>query len=115
MKKVLALVVLFVATMTATAQEKKLDKNKATTVLVNGNCGMCKKRIETAAYDVKGVKKANWDANTKKLELVFDENKSSQETIEKAIAEVGHDTPQATATEEAYNKLHGCCQYDRNQ
>ena len=30
---------------------------------VLGNCGMCEKKIEAAALNLKGVKKAVWDMN----------------------------------------------------
>ena len=39
------------------AQEKK-SKNKKVEFKVAGNCEMCEKRIEKAAYSVKGVKSA---------------------------------------------------------
>ena len=29
------------------------------------------------------------------------------------IADIGHDTDKVKATEEQYQKLHGCCHYDR--
>jgi hypothetical protein len=32
---------------------------------------------------------------------------------EKAIAKVGHDTDDVKSTEEDYQNLHGCCQYER--
>ncbi|HSH19910.1 MAG TPA: hypothetical protein VLA03_05635 [Draconibacterium sp.] len=39
---------------------------------------------------------------------VFAENK-----IEVAVAKMGHDTPHHKATTEVYDKLAGCCKYDR--
>ena len=39
------------------AQEKQ-KKNTKISFEVNGNCEMCKKRIEKAAFSVKGVKMA---------------------------------------------------------
>ncbi len=115
MKKIVFLLVMFVTAFTVDAQEKKLDKNKEAVVLVNGNCEMCKKRIEKAAFSVKGVKSASWNVANKNINLVFDESKTSQEAIEKAIAKVGHDTANERATDAAYDSIHGCCQYDRNQ
>ena len=33
--------------------------------------------------------------------------------VKKAIAKVGHDTDEVKATDEDYEKLHGCCMYER--
>ena len=86
-------------------------KNATATFEVDGVCGMCKKRIETAAIKTKGVKSANWDVKTHELKLFFDGRKTDIETIQKNIAAVGHDTPKFTATEEAYESVAPCCKY----
>jgi len=87
--------------------------NKTKKVEVKGNCGMCEKRIETAALAVPGVSKADWDKETKNLEVVFDNSKTNVDKVEVAIAKVGHDTKNHKASEEVYNKLPGCCKYER--
>jgi len=79
-------------------------------VKVMGNCGMCKKRIETAAVTVKGVKSATWDSDTQMLHLVFTGESKTVE-VQKAVAKAGHDTGPYKATKEAYNALPGCCHY----
>lgn len=89
--------------------------NKTEKIKVNGNCGMCEKRIEKAASGVEGVSKADWNKETKILEVTFDDAKANTEKIEKAIAKAGHDTPHFKATDEVYNKLPGCCHYDRKK
>jgi len=86
---------------------------KTETFKVYGNCGMCEKRIEKAAMSVDGVSEADWDSETKKMTVVFDEAKTKLEDIEKAIAKVGHDTDGAKADDKVYDSLHGCCQYER--
>lgn len=80
------------------------------TVRVEGVCGMCKDRIENAAY-IKGVKKATWDKETKTLTVIYKPNKVTLLQIEESIAAAGHDTERVKATEEAYNKVHDCCRY----
>ncbi len=80
------------------------------TVEVKGNCGMCKTRIEKAALKA-GAEKATWDTKSKMLELVISKKDLKVEDIQKAIAEVGHDTGEFIATDEAYNALHSCCKY----
>src|SRR5690606_20495586 len=113
MKKylVLMLAVLGVA-FTSQAQEKK-SKNAKVDVEVRGNCDMCKKRIEKAAFTVKGVKSAAWHAEDQMLHLIIDENKTSPLKVEEAVAKVGHDTKEVKATTDNYDNLHGCCKYER--
>lgn len=106
--KVLSLVAMFVlGTFTVFAGEKT-EKFK-----VKGNCGMCEKRIEKAAMSVDGVSKADWNKETKVIEVVFDDGKTDVHKVHMAIAAAGHDTEMHKAKDEVYNKLPGCCKYDR--
>jgi mercuric ion binding protein len=108
---VLGLMLLFVAFSTQ-AQDKK-SKNAKYSFEVNGNCDICKKRIEKAAYSVTGVKSAYWSVETHQINLILNEDKSSLAEVKKAISKVGHDTDEFKATQEDYDKLHSCCQYER--
>lgn len=90
-------------------------ENKTEKIEVKGNCGMCEKRIEKAALAVEGVSKADWNKETKMMEVVFDDSKTKLDKVEIAIAQVGHDTPHHKATAEVYDKLPGCCKYDRSK
>lgn len=112
MKNVIMMLLVFVFGWTTLAQEKK-DKNAKHAISVAGNCEMCKKRIEKAAYSVPGVKSAVWDVDKQQLQLIVNEEKSSVNQIEKAVAKVGHDTKNVKATDEAYADLHTCCAYER--
>ncbi len=80
---------------------------------VAGNCGMCEARIEKAAKSVDGVSVADWDKETKMIEVTFDPSKTDIHKVHEAIAKAGHDTKMHKATNEAYDKLPGCCKYDR--
>ena len=101
------LVIAFVCTsIFAMAQAKQ------TTVKVYGNCGMCKKHIETAAKEA-GATSAVWNKDTKVLSLKFDAAKTDSKKIQAKVAAAGYDTQDATATKEAYEKLDECCQYER--
>ena len=106
MKKIVLALTLLIGTVTF-AQ----NKNAKATIEVDGVCNMCKERIEKAAIKAKGVKIANWDVNTHELKLIYDERKTSLTKIQKSIAEVGHDTKEIKATDEAYHSLHSCCLY----
>lgn len=81
-------------------------------LLVNGNCGMCKKNIEKSAMAA-GATYAFWNKKTKVLNVKFDPAKTNQTQIENKIAEKGYDTENVKASDEAYKKLEECCQYDR--
>lgn len=94
------------------AQQTK-NKNAKYDVEVNGNCEMCKKRIEKAAFSVKGVKSAEYHTDDHVLHLIINEEKCSLLDVKKAVAAVGHDTDEVKAKQEDYDKLHGCCQYER--
>ncbi|NOR76551.1 MAG: ATPase [Draconibacterium sp.] len=107
--KVLSLVVMFVFETFMVFAADKTEKFE-----VKGNCGMCEKRIEKAALEVDGVSKADWDKETKKLEVVFDDAKTNVDKVQKTVAKVGHDTEKYKAPDDVYNKLPGCCLYERD-
>lgn len=87
--------------------------NETETFKVYGNCGMCKKRIESSLKDVKGVSKATWDVKSKMMKVTFDPHVISLEKIKTTIASVGHDVDGVKAEDKIYNNLPNCCQYDR--
>ncbi|MEY2962868.1 MAG: hypothetical protein RL754_129 [Bacteroidota bacterium] len=81
-----------------------------TTIEVDGLCGMCKERIENAAY-IKGVKQVNWDKETHLLNITYNAQKVSMDEIAASINEAGHDVRGHIATDEQYANIHGCCRY----
>jgi Cu(I)/Ag(I) efflux system membrane fusion protein len=76
---------------------------------VQGDCEICKERIETAAKRVKGVTVAAWDIKKKELHVSFDSKQTNLDAISKAIAKVGHRTDKDNADPEAYKALPACC------
>lgn len=113
MKNLLLVVLAVLGTSFATQAQQKKSKNAKVDIEVKGNCDMCKKRIEKAAYQVKGVKSAEWHADDQTLHVIIDENKTNSTKVEKSVAKSGHDTKHEKANDTAYENLHGCCQYDR--
>jgi hypothetical protein len=87
-------------------------QTKTETIKVSGECGTCKKKIETAARNG-GASYASWNINTKVLTVKYNAKSASTAKIEKSIATVGYDTPDYPASEEAYNQLDDCCKYER--
>ena len=106
----LSLLMLLALGFSAFAQNVKTEKFE-----VKGNCGMCKARIEKAASSVDGVKSADWDVETKMTEVTFNPDKTDIHKIHMAIAKAGHDTGMHKASNEVYEKLPGCCKYDREE
>lgn len=102
------LTILFVLISSVTFAQKK-----QTEIKVAGNCGMCKKTIETAAKSA-GAQTATWDSEAKLLTISYKTKKTTPLVIQQAIANAGYDTESVKAPDEVYNKLHGCCKYDRN-
>ncbi len=83
---------------------------KDTVLTVNGICSMCQRTIEKAAL-TDGVFLAQWDVETKALQLSYDPAIITLATINKRINKVGYDTEISAATDEEYNTVHGCCRY----
>lgn len=86
-------------------------QTKTEALKVSGECGTCKKKIEKAAKTA-GASYAEWNTESKVLTVKYGDN-TNKLKIEQAVAGVGYDTPDVKATDAAYNKLDGCCQYER--
>jgi len=104
--KLLLLTLFSLFNITGFAQEK------TDSIKVYGNCGMCKNRIEKAAK-LEGVTAAAWREETKMITVTYNPEKVKLDEVQKKVAAVGHDTEKFTAEAAIYNKLPGCCKYDR--
>lgn len=94
---------------------KKVHAQTATETVnfhVSGNCGMCKKNIESAAKG-KGIIKVDWNKETKMITVEYDPTKANLDKVKKRIAGIGYDNDGYKARDEDYFSLHGCCQYER--
>jgi len=89
------------------------DDKITKTFKVYGNCGMCEETIEGSLKDVKGIEKADWNKDTKMMEVTYHEHQITLDEIKKKIAGVGYDTDEFRSKNKTYNNLPGCCQYDR--
>ncbi|OFY94881.1 MAG: hypothetical protein A3K10_07000 [Bacteroidetes bacterium RIFCSPLOWO2_12_FULL_31_6] len=111
MKKLIVTVMCVLAVyITAFAQT---ESNKTETFKVYGNCGMCKKTIESALKKKDGILSGKWDSKTKMVVVTYDSSKINIKQIYQKIANAGYDTDSVRANDEAYSNLHSCCQYDR--
>lgn len=107
--KSLKMIALVAFTMVGSAA---FAQTKTEKIKVSGNCGMCEKRIEAGLKDP-AIQSAEWDKTTKYLTVTYDSSKINSKAIQQKVAKVGHDTPKVKAKDEVYDKLPGCCQYDR--
>ncbi|WP_265428897.1 TonB-dependent receptor domain-containing protein [Chryseobacterium sp. YIM B08800] len=103
-KVILGVFLLFATFVSA----QNLSKNQ---FKVKGNCEMCKERIETTAKKA-GAKSAQYSIDSHTLTIETSE-KVSPEDVLKNVAEAGHDNEKFKASDETYEKLPGCCHYDR--
>lgn len=89
-------------------------QDKTDTINVNGECGMCKSRIQKT-LKIDGISSAVWDVETKLLTVTYNPEKITNDEIQKKIAAVGHDTEKYSAPDDVYSKLPGCCKYERKK
>jgi copper chaperone CopZ len=111
MKSFLSGIILLLMGLSLAAQAGD-DNNRPVTAQfkVNGVCGMCKNRIETA-LDVKGVKNAVWDTKTHLVSVTYVPSVITERQLHERVAAVGHDTELVKAPDAVYQKLPGCCRY----
>ena len=99
--------------MPTTLPAEITEATKETSFKVLGNCEMCEKRIEGAIGKMKGISLADWNFETQILKIYYDEHTVNPDNVKSKLAKLGHDSETHKATDRAYNKLHDCCQYDR--
>lgn len=104
----ISLSILFAISIITTASAQNGDQTIS--FKVYGVCDDCKNRIELAAMDAKGVKKAEWDKQSNVLVLVGSA-KMTKEAVAEKISRAGYKSDIAAADPKAYAKLPGCCQY----
>lgn len=107
--RIFSIALFSVACVTAASAQSKTETFK-----VSGNCSMCKSKIEKAAKDA-GASKAEWNVDSKMLTVSYKSSSTNTAKIQEKIAAVGYDNAGAKGSDEAYSKLHSCCQYDRTE
>ena len=103
-----------VALLSASVCQAQIKNAQTETVKVYGNCGMCKTTIEKAGSKKK-LYKTDWNEETKMASITYDSKKTSADAVLKNIALSGYDNLNYLAPDDAYNKLHGCCKYEREK
>lgn len=106
------LILICLSSMTFSRCVAQINNAKTENIKIYGNCEMCKVTIEKAAYK-KQTTIIEWDKNTKVAKITYDTTKTTLDEILKKISDSGYDSDKFRAPNKVYNKLHGCCQYDR--
>ena len=83
--------------------------NEKGIIKTSAQCEMCKAKIEIALNKVEGVQKFVLNMEDKELMVKFDNEKTSLETIEKAISDAGYWANDKAPNKEAYAALDACC------
>lgn len=98
--------------LSITISNAQISNEKTEKVKIFGNCGMCKKTIEKAG-NITDIAIVKWDKKTSMATITYDALKTNQEEILTRIALAGYDSEKIKAKKEDYDKLPGCCQYER--
>ena len=104
--------ILSIALICCSVATASFAQTKTETFKVSGNCGMCETKIEKAAKTA-GATYAEWNKDTKIITVKYNSSSSNLAKIQKSIAQAGYDNAGAKTTNDVYNKLHACCQYER--
>ena len=94
--------------------EAQINNAKTETVKVYGNCEMCETTIEKAGKNKK-LYKTDWNEGTKTASITYNSKKTDLDAVLKSIALSGYDNLKYLAPDDAYNKLPGCCKYEREK
>jgi copper chaperone CopZ len=101
-----------VGLLSTTVSYAQIKNAKTETIKVYGNCGMCETTIEKTGSKSK-LYKTDWNVDTKMASITYDSKKTTADAVLKSIALSGYDNASFLAPDDAYNKLHSCCKYDR--
>ena len=105
MKTIITALLFILAVNQIDAQSSKTSAK----FIVQGNCEMCKTNIEKVTKAVKGVKKADWNVQSKVIKVTYDSLKTNLKEIHSAISEMGYKTDKIAATKKGYDALPFCC------
>lgn len=108
MKKfLLAFFVSSLFSIAASAQTKAQMTAKISTPTVQ--CELCKKRIESFLKGYDGILSVNVNYRKKETVVKYLTDRTNEEFIKTAIANLGYDANEIAATPDAYNALPKCC------
>jgi copper chaperone CopZ len=74
------------------------------------NCDMCKEKIEKDLPYTKGVKKVTVNVEKKEIQVVYNDEKTTEAKLKTAISKIGYDADDVLANQKAHDRLAKCCQ-----
>ncbi len=105
--------VLLLAGIVATGYSQIVNKRKGVqTITINTPgilCETCKQRVEDYMIREEGVQKVQVDYKHNKTKVTYVAERTNENNIKTAIANLGFDADDITANKEAYDKLPSCC------
>ncbi|HEX5002859.1 MAG TPA: cation transporter [Bacteroidia bacterium] len=105
--KIVLVVLLIVSPAIARCQNTEI------VIKTSAVCLTCKKAIEQALMDEKGVKFASLDTSTKAVKVIYNASKTTPERLRTAISLAGYDADDVPADSAAVKKLDPCCTKDK--
>lgn len=85
---------------------------ETTSFKVNGTAA-CEAQIETLITSLDGVTSATWDATTKIITIIFDNETIKKDRFYVTLAEGGYDNQELHAKKAHYDELPAACKYVR--
>lgn len=113
MKIIKTFIAAFSLLVLGTHAQAQGKKNETVKIKTSAVCGMCKTTIEKGLAYEKGVLSSSLDVPTQMLTVQYRSDKTSLETISKALNEIGYDADSLAANPRAYSKLDDCCKKDK--
>jgi mercuric ion binding protein len=102
------ILLLFIFSMTISAQQKTVDKIVVKTPMAI--CDACKDKIENYIIRQEGVISVDVDIKKHTTTIVYYTDRTTDENLKASIADVGFDADDVIAEETAIKKLPKCCQ-----
>lgn len=106
MKSIMMMIAILFVTNNYAQKEKKTN---TINIQTTAECEECKVRIEDKLNFTKGIRYAELDMNTMKLEVSYSTKKISEAEIKQTLSDLGYDADEVKANQKAYEALPECC------
>ena len=108
MKNIFLLTFFIIFSLTSFSQKKPNVQTEF--ISTSSQCDACKERIEGKLNYTKGIKSAELDLETNKIEVKFSTKKITLLEIKQILNQLGYDANESKAKKEDVEKLPKCCQ-----
>ena len=109
------IVVLAIGVFLFGCRQKENEADTVATASIHASsmvCGSCAKTVKNAVTRIEGVKEVSVDLESKMVQVKYIPEKTTLESLEKAITDAGYDADNQKRNAEAYEKLDKCCKID---